>query len=128
MRSILRKWLGPVLGTPRALRRALMGRFDARVVRLVSTTIEERMLPTVLGAFDDIEARFERIERLMVRLDRSTSALPTMVEDVDVVLDGLTREIFRLRAQVERLRPEDRVGLSILSEPEPEPGERSRVG
>jgi hypothetical protein len=130
MKAIIRRLLGPIWWASRPLRRAVMGWFDARVVRLVSSTIDERMLPPILEALEDSEARLERIERLMARADRSAS---TMAEEVDVVLNGLSREIFRLRAQVARLQGDDRrpvAGLSLLAEPEAEvpAAERARVG
>ncbi len=88
-----------------------MGRFDARVVRLVTMTIEDRMVPPIArGDFSETEARLGRIEELLIRADRSAS---TLAEEVDLVLNGLSREIFRLQAQVE-VAPE-RKGLSTAA-------------
>ena len=128
MKRIIRWFIGPVWWASTSLRRGLMGRFDARVVRLVSWTIEKRMVPPILDALSASEARLERIEELIARADRSAS---TMAEEVDLVLSGLSREIFRLQTQVEMLRRDAQPavgGLSLLSESEDAPSECSRVG
>jgi hypothetical protein len=136
MKRTLRWLTAPAWWASKPLRRALMGRFDARVVRLASRSIDERMLPPLVEAMAASDARLERIERLMARADRSASK---MAEEVDLVLNGLSREIFRLQSQVEWLRNEDRPmvgGLSLhegsdedpAASPEDVPTERSKVG
>jgi hypothetical protein len=136
MKRIIQRFMGPFWKASRPIRRPLMSRFDARVVRIVSATIEDRMLAPILETLSETEARLKRIEELLIRADRSAS---TLAEEVDLVLNGLTREIFRLQAQVESLRKgEEEVvtGLTLLvesaAEPAPRsevaPAERSRVG
>ena len=130
MKLIMRWLLGPVWWISRPVRRVLMGRFDARVVRLVADTVDERLLPPILAGLDENSTRLDRIESLMIRADRSAS---TMLEEADVVLNDLTREIFRLRAQVERIRCDDRtdsIELSVLRKDEGDEisAGRSKVG
>jgi hypothetical protein len=132
------KWLSrPVLWGSKPIRRAIMGRFDARVVRLVAVAFESRMMPPLVEALSASDSRLDRIEGLLSKADRSASK---MLEEVDLVLNGLSREVFRLQAQVEMLRrdldQQDRSvigGLSLLSESAdetraPVSTERSRVG
>jgi hypothetical protein len=128
MKRIIQWFVTPFWRASTPVRRALMGRFDARVVRIVSMTIEDRMLAPILETLSETEARLKRIEELLIRADRSAS---TLAEEVDLVLNGLTREIFRLQAQVESLRKGDEevvVGLTLLAEPDDaEPSSRSEV-
>lgn len=137
MKRIIRGLMLPFWWATGPLRRALMSRYDARVVRLVSWTIEVRLVPPILEAIRASDDRLERIEALIERADRSAS---TMAEEVNLVLSGLSREIFRLRAQIATLRGDDREavgGLTLLSDsgedgpidrPETALSERSRVG
>jgi hypothetical protein len=115
MKRMIRLLLWPIWWATTPIRRGVMSHFDARVVRLVSATIEERMLAPILETLSETEARLGRIEVLLIRADRSAS---TLAEEVDLVLNGLTREIFRLQAQVEALRKagDGVVGLSLLAE------------
>jgi hypothetical protein len=129
----IRRLISPFWRMMVPLRRALMRRVDARIVGLVARTVEARMVPPLLEALAASEARLERIEGLIVRAECSAS---TMAEEVDLVLGGLTRELFRLKAQVQQLRGDDRRpigGLSLLAESEddglePSPAGRARVG
>ncbi len=122
------------------IRKPLLARFDARVSRLVSDTVNARMMPTLVEALASSGHRLERIERSIAGADRAASHL---AEEVDLVLNGLSREIFRLQAQLEllqrRLDEESRFnanGLSILRDsgddsPLPRSSsmtERSKVG
>lgn len=136
MKRAIRWLFRPFWRASTPIRRALMARFDARVVRLVSSTIEGGMLPPILEALEASEARLERIEALLARADRSASTMAETAEHVEVVLAGMGREIFRLQAQVEALRRADRSavgGLTLLSGTEADgldddDRERSRVG
>jgi hypothetical protein len=90
------------------------------------------MVPPILEVLAASEARLERIEGLIIRAERSAS---TLAEEVDLVLGGLTREVFRLQAQVQQLRGDDRRPikvLSLLTESddglEPAPAGRAMVG
>ena len=137
MKRMLRRLVLPFWWASTPFRRAVMRRFDARIVGLASSAIEARMMPAILESLSASEARLERIEALIARADRSAS---TMAEEVDLVLNGLSREVFRLQARVEMLGRDDRQdvgGLTLLSEsegdgpldrPESFPPERSRVG
>jgi hypothetical protein len=122
------------------VRRPLAVRFDARVSRLVSDTVNARMMPPLIEALDQSGHRLARIETILDRTDRAATHV---AEEVDVVLNGLSREIFRLQAQVEllqrTLRDDMRFAannLSIVNEAGEEsplrrptaPAERSRVG
>jgi hypothetical protein len=83
------------------VRRPLMMRFDSRVSRLVSGAINDRIIPPITEALADSGRRLERIEESLGRADLTAS---NMVEEIDMVLNGLSREIFRLQAQVEKLQ------------------------
>ncbi len=89
-------------------RRPFVARLDARVSRLIAGTIEARLITSIAES----SARLERIERTIDRADRAAAV---MVEEMDVVLNGLTREVFRLQAQVERLQR----GLGEAGRPDP---------
>jgi hypothetical protein len=120
------------------LRRPLMKRFDARISQLISDTVNARMMPTLVEALAASGQRLERIERSLAGADRAATCL---AEEVDIVLNGLSREIFRLQAQVEllqrQLEDDSRFslnGLSIVDESDEGPplhlsaSEHSRVG
>jgi hypothetical protein len=122
------------------VRRPLLKRFDARVSRLVSDTVNARMMPTLVEALAASGDRLERIERSIASADRTATNL---AEEVDLVLNGLSREIFRLQTQLDliqrRLEEDSRSsvnGFSIINESgDPAPmhrpsasAERSRVG
>jgi hypothetical protein len=101
------------------VRRPLMVRFDARVDRLAVGLVEDRMRP-IIDALAVSEHRLERVEASLARADRAASH---MIEEVDLVLNGLSREIFRLQARVELLQralAEDAraagTGLSLVDE------------
>jgi hypothetical protein len=128
-------WLmtGPV-------RRPLATRFDDRVSLIVSNTVNTRMMPQIVEALAMSAQRQERIEESLTRAEASAS---NMIDEIDLVLNGLSREIFRLQAQVELLqrtlgddpRAADN-GLSIVDASGEEsplrraavPAERSKVG
>ncbi len=102
------------------MRRPLMRRFDARVSTLVSNTVNSRILPELIPPLGLALERLERIEQSLSRADRATSA---MTEEIDLVLNGVSREIFRLQVQVETLQrivnQEIRhagLGLSLVAE------------
>jgi hypothetical protein len=121
-------------------RRPFVTKFDSRVSRLVSDTVNARMMPTLVEALAISGKRLERIEHNMASADRAANSL---AEEVDLVLNGLSREIFRLQTQLEllqrRLEEDSRFsanGLSIVDESGQESSfarssaqtERSRVG
>ena len=102
------------------LRRPLVRRIDARISMLVSNTVNSRILPELVPPLGLILERLERIELTLARADGATAA---MTEEIDLVLNGLSREIFRLQVQVEALRrivdQESRhagPGLSLIAE------------
>ena len=102
------------------IRRAFLSRFDGRVVELVAGTVNARMMPQLIDALANCIHRLERIEESIGKVDRAAT---NMAEEVDLVLNGLSREIFRLQAQVEILQRtlnEDALaignGLSIVAE------------
>ena len=82
-------------------RRTFLSRFDDRVTELVSGTVNARMMPQLIEALAICIHRLERIEDSLGRVDRAASG---MAQEVDLVLNGLSREIFRLQAQVEILQ------------------------
>jgi hypothetical protein len=105
---------------------------------LVSDTVNARMMPPIVEALAISGHRLERIERNIAGADRAATNL---AEEVDLVLNGLSREIFRLQTQLEllkrRLEDDSRYGsngLSIVDEsgqeslPHRPSAERSRVG
>jgi hypothetical protein len=121
-----------------SVRRPLVKRFDDRISRLISDTVNARMMPTLVEALAASGHRLERIERSIAGADRAATNL---AEEVDLVLNGLSREIFRLQSQLEllqrRLEEDSRFsvnGLSIIDESGEESplhrpaSERSRVG
>jgi len=83
------------------VRRPLVTRFDSRVSRLVSGAINDRVIPPITEALAVSGRRLERIEESLERADLTAS---NMVQEVDMVLNGLSREIFRLQVQVEKLQ------------------------
>ncbi len=100
------------------LRRPLVRRIDARISMLVSNTVNSRILPELVPPLGLILERLERIELTLARADGATAA---MTEEIDLVLNGLSREIFQV--QVEALRrivdQESRhagPGLSLIAE------------
>ncbi len=56
-----------------SFRRPLVARFDARVSRLISDTVNARMMPTLVEALADSGNRLERIERSIQSADRSAT-------------------------------------------------------
>ena len=122
------------------VRRPLMVRYDAHVSKVIAGTVNARMMPTIAEALADSSARLERIERT---LDRADQAAASMAEEMDLVLNGLTREVFRLQSRVERLQRSlgeagrlAHGGLTILDGSEEDvpsrraaaPADRARVG
>ena len=140
MKRIIKWTFRPFWRATSPVRRAVMARFDARTAELISGTVNARMMPPIIEALAISGHRLERIEESLDRADRAASNL---AEEVDLVLNGLSREIFRLQAQLEMLQrslgEDDRAtgnGLSIVAESgddaplrrSPAPAERSRVG
>jgi hypothetical protein len=78
-----------------------MARFDARVSKLIAGAVDARMMPPIIEALAASSAHLERIERA---LDRANWAAASLAGEMDVVLNGLTREVFRLQAQVDKLQ------------------------
>lgn len=139
MKRLLKLVLRPFWRLTQPIRTPLMARFDDRVSRLVSGTVNARMLPDLIEPLAVALRRLERIEDSLARADRSAMALS---EEVDLVLNGVSREIFRLQAQLEHLqttlardhRPTNG-GLSLLDHSGDESpilrgtlSERSKVG
>jgi hypothetical protein len=87
------------------------------------------MMPTLVEALASSGDRLERIERSIASADRAATNL---AEEVDLVLNGLSREIFRLQAQLEqlqrRLDDEARFATNGLSIVKASDQEMSRVG
>ncbi len=140
MKRIVKNLLKALWRMTSPVRRPLVARFNAHVSRIVSGTVNERMMPELLQPLAVALKRLERIEESLARAEHSASAA---VEEVDLVLNGVSREIFRLQAQVESLHGlihreirEARNGLSILDASEDdEPtvrrapaADRARVG
>ncbi len=102
------------------LRRPIVRRIDGRISVLVSNTVNSRVLPELIPPLGLALERLERIESSLARADRSTAA---MSEEIDLVLNGVSREIFRLQIQVEALqravqaesRPSG-LGLALLAD------------
>ena len=116
MPSIIKKVVKKMWRATWPVRRPFAHRFDQRVSRIVSDTVNARMMPTLIDALAASNQRLERIEQSLVSADRSASNL---AEEVDVVLSGLSREIFRLQVQLEllqrRLDEESQFAISNLS-------------
>lgn len=83
------------------IRRPIVRRFDARVVRLVAGSVHTHVLPEVTEPLNLALRRLERIETSIAQVDRTALG---MSEEVDLVLNGVSREIFRLQAQLEHLQ------------------------
>ena len=83
------------------VRRPLLARFDAHVAELIGGTVNARIMPELIKPLAISLHRLERIEDSLARADHAASA---MAEEVDMVLNGLSREIFRLQSQVEMLQ------------------------
>jgi hypothetical protein len=111
------------------VRKPVVARFDSRVSRLISDTVNARMMPTLVEALASSGYRLERIERNIASADRAATNL---AEEVDLVLNGLSREIFRLQLQIEllqrRLDDDSRLEANGLSIIDASGTERSRVG
>ena len=136
MKRIIKRALKSLWRATLPVRRPLMARFDAKMSELVSNTVNARMMPTLVEALAIAGHRLERIERTLERADRSAAALG---EEMDLVLQGLSREVFRLQVQVEAIQGSlvdgGRVGLSIVEESgeatpvrRPASPDRARVG
>ncbi|WP_435005869.1 hypothetical protein P12x_003624 [Tundrisphaera lichenicola] len=139
MKRIIKRILKGLWNSTSFLRRPLMARFDAHLSAVIAGTVNARMMPTLVEALAISGRRLERIEATLERAEDSADSLAT---EMDLVMNGLSREVFRLQAQVERLELElldpSRIGgtgLSIVDESREESGsrrvgvvERSRVG
>ena len=98
---LLKLVLKPIWRMTRPIRTPILARFDARVSLLVSNSVNARMLPELIEPLTIVLRRLERIEDSLARADRSAMALS---QEVDLVLNGVSREIFRLQAQLEHLQ------------------------
>jgi hypothetical protein len=139
MKWIIKRMLKVLWRAISPLCRPLMARFDARVSGLIEGAVISRMTPTIIQALAISERRLERIEATLARADDSVASL---AEELDLVLNGMSREVFRLQAQVEMLQRSlvdpSRVvagGLSIVEDSceeapvrRPSTAERARVG
>lgn len=138
MKRIAKLILKPFWKLAGPVRRPLLARFDDRVARLVAGTVNARIMPELIEPLAIALRRLERIEDSLARADRNALA---MAEEVDLVLNGVSREIFRVHAQLEQLRaaladdPRMTPGLSLIDGAGAESpvlcgpvGERSRVG
>jgi hypothetical protein len=83
------------------VRRPLAARLDGRVHGLSAASPNIRLTPPIVEALAGSSKRLERLEERLERVDRAAS---NMVEEADLVFNGLSREIFRLQAQVEMLQ------------------------
>ena len=101
MKRLVKLMVRPFWRMTRPIRTPLMNRFDDRVTRLVSGTVNARMLPELIEPLAVALRRLERIEDSLARADRTAMALS---EEVDLVLNGVSREIFRLQTQLEHLQ------------------------
>jgi hypothetical protein len=138
MKRFIKRVLKALWRATSPVRRPLMARFDARVSGLIAGTVNARMMPTLVEALAISGHRLERIEGALARADRSATAL---AEEIDLVLNGLSREVFRMQVQLDSLRQavadgaREAGGLSIVEESgeetpvrRPSAHERSRVG
>ncbi len=110
MMRLLKLVLKPIWRMTRPIRTPILARFDARVSLLVSNSVNARMLPELIEPLTIVLRRLERIEDSLARADRSAMALS---QEVDLVLNGVSREIFRLQAQLEHLQTLARDGRGI---------------
>ena len=106
------------LGSP--IRRPLRRRFDARIEALISNTVNARMMPPLIEALAISGRRLERSEETLASANHAAASI---AEEMDLVLGGVSRELFRLQAQVEELRAivadagrETATGLSLVDE------------
>jgi hypothetical protein len=139
MKRIIKRMLEALIRAASPVARPLAARFDARITRIIEGALISRMTPAIIQALAVSEHRLERIEGTLARADDSLAAL---AEEMDLVLNGMSREVFRLQAQVEMLQrslaDQGRIvsgGLSIVDDScdeapvrRPAPAERSRVG
>jgi len=139
MKRIVSKVLKSLWRMTSPVRRPLVSRFDAHVSAAVATTLNARMMPELIHPLVGAMHKLDRIEAALARADLAAS---TAAEEVDLVLNGISREVFRLQAQVEALHRtvarearEAGNGLSIVHETGDEAPvlratatERSRVG
>src|SRR4051812_29013243 len=101
MKRIIKGILKALWRATSPVHRPLIARFDARVSGLIEGAVISRMTPVIIQALTVSEHRLERIEGTLARADDSVAALS---EELDLVLNGMSREVFRLQAQVEMLR------------------------
>lgn len=101
VRWIAKKIARAAWNATRPIRRPLRARFDAHVSQLVSDTVNARMMPPLAEALGRSDDRLGRIERA---LGSANQAAVDIAEEMDLVLGGLSREVFRLQAQVEEIR------------------------
>ena len=117
-RRIAKKAGRMLWGMSAPVRRPLRGRFDARVEQLIANTANARMMPPLVEALAISDHRLQRIEAALGSANQAAGAI---ADEMDLVLGGLSREVFRLQAQVEALRAmvtderrEPVAGLSLL--------------
>jgi hypothetical protein len=101
MMQILGLVARPLWRISKPVRRPLEDRLDARVNRLVAGRENGRLMPSIVESLADSGKRLERLEDRLEQVDHATL---NMIEEVDLVFNGLSREIFRLQAQVEMLQ------------------------
>ncbi|WP_435018970.1 hypothetical protein TA3x_000962 [Tundrisphaera sp. TA3] len=101
------------------IRRPLKARVDAYAEQMISNTVNARMMPILMESLAGCGHRLERIEASLGSAHQAASAI---ADEMDLVLGGLSREVFRLQARVEELHwmaSTDRrteAGLSLLGE------------
>lgn len=139
MKRIVKTMLKAIWRLTSPIRRPLVTRLDAHISAVVSGTVNARILPEILRPMAIALARLERIEASIASADRTASVV---AEEIDLVLNGVSREVYRLQVQVETLQRlvgreirEAHNGLSLVDESEDEAParrtptpERSRVG
>jgi hypothetical protein len=100
MKRILKSILRGLWRLSSPITKPMVRRLDARVTSSVAVAIHERIMPPIVDALMQSNQRLERIEHT---LDRATRSAGQMAEEMELVLTGLSREVFRLQAQVEVL-------------------------
>lgn len=111
MKRLIKSALKPFWRLTTPIRRPLARRVDARLTHLVAFAVEARLMPPLRQMIESSNRSMERLEGSILATRRSAEVL---AEDVDVALEGISRELIRLQGQVELLqRTVEATGLRV---------------
>ena len=101
MKRLLKRFLKGCWRMTAPIRHPVVRRLDAKLGRLITGAIQSQVMPPVVDGLEHSRHAFWRIEHALqvaqVTAERNTT-------EIDLVLNGLIREIARLQHQVEALQ------------------------